>query len=91
MITGIDEKNPIYRQELFGPVASIYVVESEGEAIRIANDSPYGLGGSVFGADLKHAHSVAERIESGMVYVNQPTWPTAELPFGGVKNSGLRA
>ncbi len=89
VITGIDEKNPVYSQELFGPVASIYVVENEEDAIRIANDSPYGLGGSVFGADLKHARGVAERIESGMVYVNQPLWPAAELPFGGVKNSGF--
>lgn len=89
VITDIDEKNPIYREELFGPVASIYVVDSEEEAIRIANSSPYGLGGSVFGADLAHARKVADQIESGMVYVNQPTWPAAELPFGGVKNSGF--
>jgi succinate-semialdehyde dehydrogenase / glutarate-semialdehyde dehydrogenase len=89
VITDIDQKNPIYRQELFGPVASLYVVDTEEEAIQIANDTPYGLGGSVFGADLDHARSVAERIESGMVFVNQPTSTTAQLPFGGIKNSGF--
>jgi succinate-semialdehyde dehydrogenase/glutarate-semialdehyde dehydrogenase len=89
VITNIDESNPIYRQELFGPVASLYVVDTEEEAIRIANDTPYGLGGSVFGADLDHARSIAERIESGMVFVNQPTSTTAQLPFGGIKNSGF--
>ena len=89
MLAGIDEKNPAYREELFGPVPSIYVVENEEDAIRIANDTPYGLGGSVFGADLKHARQVADRIETGMVYINQPAWVTADLPFGGVKNSHL--
>jgi succinate-semialdehyde dehydrogenase / glutarate-semialdehyde dehydrogenase len=89
VITDIDHANPIYRQEVFGPVASIYVTDSEEDAIRIANDTPFGLGGSVFGADLDHARSVAEQIESGMVFVNQPTWTTAELPFGGIKNSGF--
>jgi succinate-semialdehyde dehydrogenase/glutarate-semialdehyde dehydrogenase len=89
VITDIDEKNPIYRQELFGPVASLYVVGTEEEAIHLANDTPYGLGGSVFGADLEHARSVAERIETGMVFINQPTWTTAQLPFGGIKNSGF--
>jgi succinate-semialdehyde dehydrogenase/glutarate-semialdehyde dehydrogenase len=89
VITDIDEKNPIYREELFGPVASIYVTDSDEDAIRIANDTPFGLGGSVFGTDLDHARSVADQIESGMVFVNQPTWTTAELPFGGVKNSGF--
>lgn len=89
VITDIDTDNPIYRQELFGPVASLYVVDTEEEAIDLANDTPYGLGGSVFGADLDHARSVAERIESGMVFINQVTWTIAQLPFGGVKNSGF--
>jgi succinate-semialdehyde dehydrogenase/glutarate-semialdehyde dehydrogenase len=89
VLAGIDEKNPAYREELFGPVASIYVVENEEDAIRIANDTPYGLGGSVFGADLNRARQIADRIESGMVYINQPAWVAADLPFGGVKNSGF--
>jgi len=89
VITDVTPDNPIYRQELFGPVACIYVVDSVDEAVRIANDTPYGLGGSVYGTDIDQAKSVAERIESGMVFVNQATWTTAQLPFGGVKNSGF--
>ena len=89
VIADVTPDNPIYRQELFGPVACIYVVDSVDEAIRIANDTPYGLGGSVYGTDIDQAKSVAERIESGMVFVNQATWTTAQLPFGGVKNSGF--
>lgn len=89
VITDVTPDNPIYRQELFGPVACIYVVDSVDEAVRIANDTPYGLGGSVYGTDIDQAKGVAERIESGMVFVNQATWTTAQLPFGGVKNSGF--
>jgi len=89
VLTDIGEKNPAYREELFGPVASIYVVDTEEDAIRIANDTPYGLGGSVFGADLTRARQVADRIETGMVFINQPAWVSADLPFGGVKNSGF--
>jgi succinate-semialdehyde dehydrogenase/glutarate-semialdehyde dehydrogenase len=89
VITDITADNPIYRQELFGPVACVHVVDSVDEAVRLANDTPYGLGGSVFGTDVENAKAVAERIESGMVFVNQPTWTTAELPFGGIKNSGF--
>ncbi|BEU25668.1 NAD-dependent succinate-semialdehyde dehydrogenase [Paraburkholderia sp. 22B1P] len=89
VITNIDGSNPVYRQELFGPVATIYVVDSEDEAVRIANDTPYGLGGSVYGADLDRARRVAARIESGMVFINQPVWTAPEMPFGGVKNSGF--
>jgi succinate-semialdehyde dehydrogenase/glutarate-semialdehyde dehydrogenase len=89
VITDIDPQNPIYRQEMFGPVASIYVVETVDEAIRLANDTPFGLGGSVFGANIENARSVADRIESGMVFVNQPAWTAAELPFGGIKGSGF--
>jgi succinate-semialdehyde dehydrogenase/glutarate-semialdehyde dehydrogenase len=89
VLTDIDEQNPIYTQELFGPVASVYVVDSEAEAIKLANATPFGLGGSVFAADVEHGRAVADRIESGMVWVNQPAWTTAELPFGGIKNSGF--
>ena len=58
------------------------------EAIAIAIDSPYGLGGSVFSTDIARAKRVAAKIETGMVYINQPTGVKADLPFGGVKNSG---
>ena len=88
VLTDISESNPIYAQELFGPVLSFYVVDSEEEAIKVANATPFGLGGSVFTADLDRGRRVARRIESGMVFVNHPTWTSPELPFGGIKNSG---
>jgi succinate-semialdehyde dehydrogenase/glutarate-semialdehyde dehydrogenase len=88
ILTDIDEHNPVYRQELFGPVVSFYVVESEAQAIELANVTPFGLGGSVFTADLERGRRVAAQIESGMVFVNHPTWTAPELPFGGIKNSG---
>jgi succinate-semialdehyde dehydrogenase/glutarate-semialdehyde dehydrogenase len=89
VIADIREDNPIYRQELFGPVASVYVVDTLEEAIRIANDNPFGLGSSVFGANPEDARAVADQIDSGMVFINQTTWTTAQLPFGGVKRSGF--
>jgi succinate-semialdehyde dehydrogenase/glutarate-semialdehyde dehydrogenase len=89
ILTDITKDNAIYRQELFGPVASLYVVDSEEEAIALANDTPFGLGGSVFTADIERGKRVAEQVDSGMVFVNQPVWTAAEIPFGGVKNSGF--
>jgi succinate-semialdehyde dehydrogenase/glutarate-semialdehyde dehydrogenase len=70
-------------------LASVFVVDTVDEAIRIANDCPFGLGSSVFGTDLGKARAVADQIESGMVFINQTTWTTAQLPFGGVKRSGF--
>jgi succinate-semialdehyde dehydrogenase/glutarate-semialdehyde dehydrogenase len=89
VLTGISENNPIYTQELFGPVACFYVVKDEAEAITLANATPFGLGGAVFTADVEHGRKVAAQIESGMVFINQPMRTAAELPFGGVKNSGF--
>ncbi|WP_114969427.1 NAD-dependent succinate-semialdehyde dehydrogenase [Rhodoferax ferrireducens] len=89
VLTDISRDNPIYTQELFGPVASFYVVENEEEAIRLANATPYGLGASVFTADVERGRKVAAKIDSGMVFINQPAWTAAELPFGGIKNSGF--
>ena len=89
ILTDIDQRNPVYSQELFGPVASYYVVENEDEAIALANATPFGLGASVFTSNLEHGQRIAERIDSGMVFVNQPAWTAPELPFGGVKNSGF--
>jgi succinate-semialdehyde dehydrogenase/glutarate-semialdehyde dehydrogenase len=89
VLTNVTEKNPIYTQELFGPVACFYVVKDEREAVRLANAVPYGLGGSVFTADIERGRKIASQIESGMVFINQPIRTQAELPFGGVKNSGF--
>ena len=88
ILTNIAKDNPAFHTEFFGPVSSIYRVANEEEAIAIANDSPYGLGGSVFTTDIARAKRVAAKIETGMVYINQPTGVKADLPFGGVKNSG---
>ncbi|MFL6052263.1 MAG: NAD-dependent succinate-semialdehyde dehydrogenase [Actinoallomurus sp.] len=88
ILTGVTRDNPVYGQELFGPVAMFFRVADEDEAIAIANDTSYGLGGSVFTSDLEHGKEIAERIDSGMVFVNHPTWTAPELPFGGVKKSG---
>jgi succinate-semialdehyde dehydrogenase / glutarate-semialdehyde dehydrogenase len=80
--------NPIYYEELFGPVATFYRVKDEKEAIKLANDSPFGLGGSVFTQDIERGKRVANQIDTGMVFINHPTWTQADLPFGGTKGSG---
>jgi succinate-semialdehyde dehydrogenase/glutarate-semialdehyde dehydrogenase len=77
-----------YKEELFGPAAVVYKVANEDEAIELANSTDYGLGAAVFSGDLDRARAVADRIEAGMVFINQPTGSSAELPFGGVKRSG---
>jgi succinate-semialdehyde dehydrogenase / glutarate-semialdehyde dehydrogenase len=69
-------------------VALIFRVKDEKEAIKLANDSPYGLGGSVMTKDIERGKRVARQIETGMVFINQATWTAPDLPFGGVKNSG---
>ncbi|MBC6458927.1 NAD-dependent succinate-semialdehyde dehydrogenase [Actinomadura sp. HBU206391] len=88
ILTGVTRENPVYGQELFGPVAMFFRIQDEEEAITIANDTDYGLGGSVFTSDIEHGKAIAERIESGMIFINHPTWTAPELPFGGVKKSG---
>ena len=88
ILTDVTPEMPSYDQELFGPVATVYVVKNEAEAVRLANDSSYGLGGSVYTSDTKRARAVAEAVDTGMMFVNQPTKSQAELPFGGIKNSG---
>ena len=89
VLTGITEANEAYREELFGPVAQVYKVGSEDEAVEVANGTPYGLGSYLFTTDPDQAQRVANRIEAGMVYVNLVGADGAELPFGGVKNSGF--
>ena len=88
ILTDIKPDNPAYREEFFGPVALIFRVANEDEAVALANDSDYGLGGSVFTRDVERGKRVASRIDTGMVFVNHPTWTAPDLPFGGVKNSG---
>ncbi|ADG77735.1 Aldehyde Dehydrogenase OS=Tsukamurella paurometabola (strain ATCC 8368 / DSM / CCUG 35730 /CIP 100753 / JCM 10117 / KCTC 9821 / NBRC 16120 / NCIMB 702349/ NCTC 13040) OX=521096 GN=Tpau_1103 PE=4 SV=1 [Tsukamurella paurometabola] len=89
VLTGVTEDNPAFRQELFGPVATVYRVEGEAEAVALANDTPFGLGSYVFTTDPEQAARVADRIEAGMVFVNGVLAEGAELPFGGIKRSGF--
>ncbi|ORA21818.1 NAD-dependent succinate-semialdehyde dehydrogenase [Mycobacterium aquaticum] len=88
VLTGVTEDNPIYGQELFGPVAVVYKVGSEDEAVAVANDTPFGLGSYVFTTDAEQAKRVADRIDAGMVFVNAVGAEGVELPFGGIKRSG---
>ncbi len=88
ILTDISPENPVYYEEFFGPVALFFKVKDEEEAIALANDSPYGLGGSVFTQDIERGKRVANQIDTGMVFINHPTWTQADLPFGGTKGSG---
>jgi succinate-semialdehyde dehydrogenase/glutarate-semialdehyde dehydrogenase len=88
ILTNIKSGNPAFREEFFGPVALFFRVKNEDEAIALANDSDFGLGGSVFTNDVARGQRVASRIDTGMVFINHPTWTSADLPFGGIKNSG---
>lgn len=88
ILTDIAEDNPARYWEFFGPVSMIFKAKDEDDAIRIANDSPFGLGGSVFTSNPAHGAEVAKRISTGMVFVNHPTMVKADLPFGGVRRSG---
>lgn len=88
ILTNITPDNPAYHTEMFGPVSQIYRVADEAAAIRVANDSPFGLGGSVFTSDPARGQRVAAQIDTGMMYINHPTGVKADIPFGGVKNSG---
>ncbi len=88
VLTDIDAANPAYRQEFFGPVALFFRVADEKAAVALANDSPFGLGGSVFTKDTERGQRVARAIDTGMVFVNSAAVSSPELPFGGVKNSG---
>ena len=88
ILTDIKPGMAAYHEELFGPVAAFYRVKDEQAAIDLANDSPFGLGGSVFTKDVKRGERVADQIDTGMVFINHPTWTQADLPFGGTKRSG---
>jgi succinate-semialdehyde dehydrogenase/glutarate-semialdehyde dehydrogenase len=88
VLTGVGRDMRVFREETFGPVAAIVRVPDEEAAIELANDSDYGLGASVWTADLDRGRRVAARVEAGMVFVNAQVVSDARLPFGGVKRSG---
>ncbi|QKT11820.1 NAD-dependent succinate-semialdehyde dehydrogenase [Rhodococcus sp. W8901] len=89
VLTDVTRGMRAFEEELFGPVAVVYRVADEDEAVELANSTRYGLGGAVFGSDPDRARAVADRIGSGMVWINRPTSTEPELPFGGVKSSGF--
>jgi succinate-semialdehyde dehydrogenase/glutarate-semialdehyde dehydrogenase len=89
VLTDIKPGNDAYYEEFFGPVASVYRVANEDEAVKLANDTPFGLGSYVYTTDSDQALRVADKIEAGMVFVNAVGAEGAELPFGGVKRSGF--
>ncbi|KAB2673549.1 MAG: NAD-dependent succinate-semialdehyde dehydrogenase [Verrucomicrobia bacterium] len=88
ILTNIKPANPAYREEFFGPVALFFRVKNEDQAVALANDSDFGLGGSVFTRNIARGQRVASRLDTGMVFINHPTWTAADLPFGGIKYSG---
>ena len=89
MLTDVTPEMAAYHEEIFGPVVLVFRAETEEEAIALANDTPFGLGASVFGTDRERAVRVARRIEAGMVYLNKSGGSEADLPFGGIKRSGI--
>ena len=88
ILADLSGANPAYAQEFFGPVALFFRVADEDAAVKLANDSPFGLGGSVFTQDIERGKRVARQIDTGMVFINSGAVSSPELPFGGVKNSG---
>ncbi|WP_336715234.1 NAD-dependent succinate-semialdehyde dehydrogenase [Arthrobacter sp. USHLN218] len=88
VLAGISENTDVYRQELFGPVAQLYKVSSDEEAIELTNASPYGLGAVVISKDYEHAERVGNQLDVGMVFIGQAGLEGADVPFGGVKRSG---
>jgi len=88
VLTGVTSDMDAYREEFFGPVGVVYRVPDEDAAVKLANDTSFGLGSYVYSNDPDQAARVADRIEAGMVYVNIVAADSPELPFGGVKRSG---
>jgi len=88
LLAGVTEEMPVLKEETFGPVAALLAVRDGEEAVRVANDSPYGLGAALWTADLERAKAIARRIESGSVFINGMVASDPRLPFGGTKQSG---
>jgi len=88
ILTDIKPDNPAFRDEFFGPVALFFRVKDEAAAIALANDSDFGLGGSVWTKDVERGKKVASKVETGMMFINNIDWSDPELPFGGIKDSG---
>jgi aldehyde dehydrogenase (NAD+) len=89
VIAGLDNNAKVAREEIFGPVLTVIAHDGDDDAVRIANDSPYGLSGTVFSADPDRAAAIAARMRVGTVNVNGGVWYSADMPFGGYKQSGI--
>ena len=88
ILTNVEPDNPAFRDEFFGPVAMFFRVKDEDAAVTLANDSDFGLGGSVFTKDLERGNRVASRVDTGMMFINNISWSDVDLPFGGIKDTG---
>ncbi|GAA3700732.1 NAD-dependent succinate-semialdehyde dehydrogenase [Arthrobacter ginkgonis] len=89
VLTGVTPGMRVYHEELFGPAVVVHRAADEDEAVALANDTAFGLGSGVFSADPERARRVGDRIEAGMVYINRAGGSQADLPFGGIKRSGV--
>jgi succinate-semialdehyde dehydrogenase/glutarate-semialdehyde dehydrogenase len=89
VLTDVTPEMRAFREELFGPVAVIYRVKDADEAVALANDTPFGLGGAIYTQDDALALELADRLDTGMVWINEPEGGGADLPFGGTKRSGV--
>ncbi|HYO04312.1 MAG TPA: aldehyde dehydrogenase [Mycobacterium sp.] len=89
VIAGLDNSAKVAREEIFGPVLTVIAHDGDDDAVRIANDSPYGLSGTVFSGDDDRAAGIAARLRVGTVNVNGGVWYSADMPFGGYKQSGI--
>ena len=89
VLTDVTPAMRAYPEELFGPAAVIYQVADASEAVELANNSAFGLGGVVFSSDAARAQEVADLLDTGMVWINSPQGSMADLPFGGTKRSGV--
>ena len=88
VLTGVKPGMPVYNEETFGPVAAVIRVRDAEEALRVANDTDFGLGSSIWTSDVERGQMLAERVEAGLVFINGMVASDARLPFGGVKRSG---
>lgn len=89
VLTGVTPEMRAYSEEIFGPAAVVYRVESPEAAVELANDSPFGLASSIYTADVEGARRLAEELETGAVWINSTSRSAPDLPFGGVKRSGV--
>jgi acyl-CoA reductase-like NAD-dependent aldehyde dehydrogenase len=89
VVANVTPEMPIAREEVFGPIAPVLVVRDDEEALRMANATDFGLGGSVWTRDLERGERIARRVEAGSVFVNSIVKSDPRMPFGGVKKSGI--